>query len=317
MIYRINKWNYGNSSTGALCDLTFSFPRVSSSREPAEKRRHPLELRNRSSILRAKRMIKHYGLSNDWDYFCTFTFDQKKLDRIKISDPVTGQRIPLTRSDHKYLPLVFTQWIRDQRKKHNSSFSYLLIPEIHKDLHNWHIHGLMSGFPPDLLLPHSHPECHFKGYLEWPALSKKFGFSSFSKVRSGEGCVYYCLKYVNKDLYSTRMNDGISLYYPSRDLVKPVQDSESLYMDLSDEWIRSNVMVGAFGNGYARGIPSEVCEDLISSMQFHRLCQVYGFEDLRRMSDDDILSVLDLMDQQQPSPYSDYIFDLFGNRKDV
>lgn len=314
MIYKVQTWKFGNSATGDRYDLSFSRPRIPSClRDPPEKRDHPLELRNRSSILRAIRMIKAYGLSNDWDWMVTFTLDQKKLDKLSVTDRKTGASVPLSRSSYKYVLQHLTQFLRDQRKKYRTPFSYLLIPELHKDRVNYHVHGLMSGIPDQCLELHWDQDLRLDGYFNWPALEKRYGRCSLGRVRNSEAAVFYSLKYINKDLQSSRMNDGVNLYYPSHDLKVPELVDEPDYLTLSEEWINSNVMTGPFGAGYARNLSPEVCEEIKSSMNFHRICNVYGFEDVRRMSEENVSNILALMEQQDLTPYSDFVYDLFGN----
>lgn len=314
MIYKVQTWKYGNSVTGDRYDLTFSHPRISFLQDPPEKRDHPVELRNRSSILRSIRMIKALGLSNDWDWMVTFTLDQKKLDKLTVKDRKTGVFVPLSRSSYKYVLQHLTQFLRDQRKKYCTPFSYLLIPELHKDRVNYHVHGLMSGIPDRILEPHWDPKLRMEGYLNWPGYESRYGRCSFGRVRNSEAAVYYSLKYINKDLHSSRINDGVRLYYSSRDLKCPELIEDPLYITLSDEWINSNVMTGPFRSGYARNLSSEACNVIKSSMMFHRLCRLYGFEDVRRISDEDVSLIVALMQQSDLLPYSDFIYDLYGNK---
>lgn len=324
MIYKVQTWKYGNSVTGDRYDLSFSHPRSPLSlRDPPEKRDHPLELRNRSSILRAMRMIKAYGLSNDWDWMVTFTLDQRRLNKIKVTDRKTHIVTPLSRTSYKNVMQALTQDIRDERKRYGTPFSYLLVPELHKRTYQdengklvrgWHVHGLMSGVPDDVFTVHPWYKCRKKGYLSYEHFSRRFGVCTFSKVREVEGAVYYMLKYIDKDLRSTRVNDGVNSYYPSRDLKRPELCEEPDYLTLSEEWINSNVMTGPFGAGYARNLSKEACDEIRSSMKFHRLCNLYGFDDTRYMAEENVSEILALMEQQDLTPYSDYVYDLFGNK---
>jgi hypothetical protein len=173
-----------------------------------------------NSISRARSMVKSYGFSNPWSYFCTLTLDSAKYDRHDLDK---------FRSD-------LTQWVRDERKRyaalypdHDSRLSFLLIPERHKD-GAWHIHGFLDGIPAPELSPFD-PRLHplklvRGGYLNWPRYAKKFGFCSLGRIRDKTAAVLYAIKYILKDLDACR-DKGRHLYMASRPLEKAMNCADS------------------------------------------------------------------------------------------
>ena len=158
-----------------------------------------------SALSRAKSRVYELGLCNPWEWFCTFTLDATKYDRFDL---------PRWRRD-------FSQWLRNQRRLHGGSYSYLLIPERHKD-GAWHLHGLMAGIPADELVPFErgkHPEKLVRGgYLNWPRCMEKFGFVSLGHIRSVRAVSSYILKYIGKGLSARTEDFGDHLYFASRGL---------------------------------------------------------------------------------------------------
>lgn len=162
-----------------------------------------------ASLSRSRRVVLELALCNDWEYFCTFTLSGAKYDR----------------KDLQGWYKRFTQWIRDQRKKHGAELKYVLVPEQHKD-GSWHMHGLFFGLG-SLLVPFSDiraqgiPIPHYlvnNGFYNWPAYQKKFGFCSFGIVRNRVAVGFYVSKYITKSLQESCVAVGFHLYYASQGL---------------------------------------------------------------------------------------------------
>ena len=167
------------------------------------------------SIIRSRRLVFEYAMSNDWQFFCTFTINQKKYNRYMLDEY------------HK----AFSQWLRDYfRKKLGYDVQYILIPEQHKD-GAWHEHGLFFNFPHSELQEFKLTADKLPAYIitkiargekiyNCPAYSKKFGFCTFEPVRSSEACAKYITKYITKDIAISSHEKGHKLYYVSRKLMK-------------------------------------------------------------------------------------------------
>lgn len=153
----------------------------------------------RQNLFRARNTIFEYAYCNEWDYFFTGTLDQKKIARDDLSE----------------FEKKFSQMVRDERKK-GYDIQYLIVPELHSDLHSWHCHGLLKGLPSSSLR-------NFKGEkYNWLTYEKKFGFNSLENIRSHEAVSKYMTKYVTKCYYSNKgvQEVGKHLYLVSRGLKK-------------------------------------------------------------------------------------------------
>lgn len=148
-------------------------------------------------ISRARSKIFEYSMCNEFDYFVTLTLDSKKYDRSNLA---------------KYIKDL-GQFIRDQRKKYGADIQYLLIPELHKDGKNWHMHGLIKGIKDNQLSKNKN------GYLDWTSYSNKFGYCSIGPVKSTEAVSKYITKYIAKALGTNlKREKEKNLYYVSRGL---------------------------------------------------------------------------------------------------
>lgn len=155
------------------------------------------------SISRSRKQVLEKALCNEWHWFVTLTLDPKRYERDNL----------------KIFIKDLGQFIRDYRKKHTAfQIKYLLIPELHADGKNWHMHGLLSELPWDDIEPHPVQELSEKGYVNWAAYEKKFGFNSMGAIRDPVKCSMYITKYITKDLDRSVTAFNQKLYYSSRGL---------------------------------------------------------------------------------------------------
>ena len=80
------------------------------------------------------------------------------------------------------------------------------------------MHGLLSELPWDDIEPHPVQELSEKGYVNWAAYEKKFGFNSMGVIRDPVKCSMYITKYITKDLDRSVTALDQKLYYSSRGL---------------------------------------------------------------------------------------------------
>lgn len=140
--------------------------------------------KQKRNLMRARETVFEYAYCNEWDYFFTGTIDGKKLNR----------------SDLGQFEKKLTQMIRNERKK-GYDIQYLIIPELHGDMENWHCHGLIKGLPEECLI-------HFKeDKYNWKKYSDMFGFNSLEPIRSHEAVSKYLTKYITKTF---NQNKGVS-----------------------------------------------------------------------------------------------------------
>lgn len=165
------------------------------------------------SIWRTKQKIFELAICNDWDYFFTGTIDPQKYDR----------------TDLERYHRDFTQFIRDQNKKHGCKIKFLVVPELHSDGRSWHLHGFLSGIPVDQLHAFRYGVDKMSTALavkvlngdpvyNWTAYAQKFGFCDLEPIRCPEAVSKYVQKYICKDLARSVSEVGAHMYYRSRGL---------------------------------------------------------------------------------------------------
>ena len=181
-----------------------------------------------ASISRTKATIFELAMCNAFEYFVTLTLSAEKRDRFAL----------------KNFSRDFGQFVRNENKKRpeGQKIEYLLIPEQHQD-GAWHAHGLIKGLTGNDLKRNT------KGYLEWFAYSKRFGFFSCSAIKSHEACCKYITKYITKDVKkSTDLQAGAHSYYASqglqrRELLERYAYGDNLLFDPRGEWDFENEWV--------------------------------------------------------------------------
>lgn len=169
-----------------------------------------------NSLSRTRKLLLEKALCNPWDWFCTFTLDKEKYKR----------------DDLQKFSKDFSQFIRDERKR-GFPLSYLLVPELHADLQNWHLHGLLHGNPGLVSfkewrrLGHKFPTKLITGnFYTWPRYQEKFGFCSLGRVKSHVRSAFYVSKYMSKDNARLVSSLGLKMYYPSHNLNTAIKYSE-------------------------------------------------------------------------------------------
>lgn len=152
----------------------------------------------------AKTTIHDIVICNDFDYFCTFTFDPKKVK---------------SRYDIGLLKVVMHRWLETQRKMHGQ-FDYLILPEFHKD-GAIHFHALFARFKGHLRdsgkkTEHGHTIYNFARF--------KYGFSTAVPIvqtdEDRSNVARYITKYVTKDMPTF---PGKKRYWVSRGLKRPTK----------------------------------------------------------------------------------------------
>lgn len=166
------------------------------------------------SISRAKKNIFELAFCNDWDFFITLTLSPDKLDRSNI----------------QAFRKKFNQFIRNKKRLHGIDIKYLIVPELHSDLKNWHCHGFIKNIPDydlhefkkgDVFGSHiSKKLLQGKKVYNWLSYSKKFGFCDLEPIESQQKAANYCCKYITKDLSHCINSACDHLYYASQGLKK-------------------------------------------------------------------------------------------------
>ena len=164
------------------------------------------------NLSRAKTNITELALCNIFDYFCTFTFSDDKIDRNNLA------------LCYKSLRKFFNNF----QQRQAPDFKYLIIPEFHKD-GSIHFHGLVSGIPEsEFIIPPTIKKRLKDGtladvpntpkYKDWKRYSDRFGYFNCSRVKSSEKIAFYITKYITKDM--SDIPKGVHLFAYSRGLKK-------------------------------------------------------------------------------------------------
>lgn len=131
----------------------------------------------KDSLKRTKDKAYDISVSNEFDYFITFTLDKEKIDRYEKNQILKK----------------FKKWLNNQVSRKN--FKYIIFPEYHKDK-AIHFHGLCSG---NIEL-HDSGKKTAAGQIIYNSDSWSFGFSSVIKLEgSYDRVVNYVMKYITKD----------------------------------------------------------------------------------------------------------------------
>ena len=149
---------------------------------------------NRISLSRTKRNIREICLSNDFEYFVTFTIDSKNADRFSLDECQS----------------LIRKRLKSYQKKISKDLKYILITEKHKN-GAFHFHGMMKN------LRQRDFYINKNGYLS-NKMFDKVGFNSFCKIDGDYArCCNYIIKYISKDCIKNSSNQ---IYFCSRGLRK-------------------------------------------------------------------------------------------------
>lgn len=195
-------------------------------------------IRLQESLSRTRRRIYEIAACNPWTWFFTGTLNGEKCDRNDLNG--TFKRL--------------SQFLRDFRKKQTGErIVYLIVPERHKD-GSWHFHGLIHGLSTSELykfkvsdkIPQKLKRMIRDGtdVYTWKEYEKRFGWATFTAVKSYEGVSKYVTKYITKDMQEQNADSNRHLFYASQKLNKPEVLAEGLsvngllpYTDFENDWV--------------------------------------------------------------------------------
>ena len=173
-----------------------NFVPVKEKNTPVVRSRDPTLAKLDNSISRSKSRVYEIAYCNEWDWFFTGTLSPKLVN-------------------YRYDLDLFIKDLGKFINNYNSrnpdyKVKYLLIPEQHDD-GAWHIHGLISGInPKDIFINEN-------GYYSWKQYHNKFGYMSFSRIKSLTRVSGYITKYISKFL-GTEIQYNKHCYYCSKGL---------------------------------------------------------------------------------------------------
>ncbi|GLC80239.1 rolling circle replication-associated protein [Lacrimispora brassicae] len=168
------------------------------------------------SMNRSQGKVYNYARCNDWDWFVTFTFDRKKVDRYSFD------------ACRKKM----SNWLQNFRKKYPDSY-YLVVSERHKD-GAYHFHGLFGGVDEEQLVwtgKYVRRTIRGSGRTVIKMTKEKIykfdryklGFMTATRVRDRKRVTSYITKYITKELCASTYK--CKRYWNSRNLILPTEET--------------------------------------------------------------------------------------------
>jgi len=152
-----------------------------------------------SSLMRSKTRITDYTLANDFDLFCTFTFDPKRVDSLDVNKAKE----------------VMSNWLHNSRKL-SPDLKYLIVAELHKS-GRIHFHALFKNY----LGPLTDSKKAKNNRIIFNISNWYYGFSTAVKIDNIGKVSSYMQKYITKDMLKI---GNKKRYWGSRNLIKPKVD---------------------------------------------------------------------------------------------
>lgn len=194
-----------------------------------------------TSSNRSKAELYKIARSNEWEWFITFTFDEKKV---------------IDRTDYDFLLKKVGKYFNNWKNRKCPNLKYLFVPEMHKKLEKnglraWHFHGLVAGANGLTFIKLTDEE---KLYYDidteddvYKIKEYKLGFCTATKIVDSARASNYISKYMTKQLCYTLKNK--SRYIASRNCNKPseytymcMQHNDSMYDYLVDHVYLSDLI---------------------------------------------------------------------------
>jgi len=154
--------------------------------------------------MRSKAMITDYTLSNDFDLFCTFTFDPEKADSF----------------DFELCKEKMQNWLSNSRRD-SPDLKYLIVAEKHKT-GRIHFHALMKYYNGVLTPAFSETgkQKEKNGRKIYNMGQYNWGWSTAIKIDNIEKVASYVQKYITKDMLKI---GNKKRFWASRNLQKPTK----------------------------------------------------------------------------------------------
>ncbi len=170
------------------------------------KRRKPEEnpIPADSSIHRTRNMIEDLCICNQFDWFCTFTFDPSRVDSFNVDK----------------CRRLMNHWTRNAKQRHSPDLKYLIVPELHES-GRIHFHALLRGFNGQIKDAHLTQN----GRKVYNIKNWRFGFSTAVKIDNIEAVSRYIRKYITKDMI---LLSGKKRFFCSQNLIRPEKSSNAV-----------------------------------------------------------------------------------------
>ena len=193
-----------------------------------------------SALFRAKKIIREYSFNNNWDYFITLTISPKNYDRYKDKEKIVKRIL---------------KYFDNYRQNVDSSFRYLIVPELHED-GAVHFHGYVMMNKNEVLKFQYYDKKKFRAVYSHNYLLKNFGRAQFVHIKTHTvASANYITKYLIKD--SKRIFNRF--YYASKGLKR-------------DEVIYSGFGLGPLAFDIAKN-------DLLLKINYNDFCSMFYMND--------------------------------------
>lgn len=159
-----------------------------------------------SSLMRSKTAITDITLANEFDLFCTFTFDPKKVDSFNVD---------ITKK-------VMSKWLNNVRRN-SPDLKYLIVAEKHKS-GRIHFHALFKNYLGSL----TDSKRKKNNRTLWNIDAYRVGYSTAVKIDNIAKVSNYVQKYITKDMLKF---GNKKRYWASRNLIRPIKTYNVLVED--------------------------------------------------------------------------------------
>lgn len=166
------------------------------------------------SVARAKRMIIDYGINNNFNWFVTFTFDdKKKIDAKRYRDA----------------ELKLKKAISNYKSRYDASVYYLIVPELHDSKDRIHFHAVMHLEVDPVW--YYFDAVKLRDIYTLPYFRDNSGITTCSRITQWTyGAALYMIKYITKQTTDI----GLPNYYTCS---KGLKTSETVFMANTDSWM--------------------------------------------------------------------------------
>lgn len=245
------------------------------------------KMRNQQfSKARSVQQIYSIAKNNTYDWFFTWTFDPKIVDRFNYDD--CAEKLGY--------------WI-DRHRRYFPNLKYLIVPELHMGTHGhpaqrdvfgnyaYHFHGVVSGLPDELFTYAK----TIKGKEIYNVNTFPYGFTTASKILDMDATANYIGKYITKDLTSVTM--GRKRFWYSKD--------NTIIPDKRKEYLTMNYESSNFYDDY-KDILNTIKKECMSELLFEKKIvssyddsEITLFEFRNNQTLDDIIKRYELAEKQK------------------
>lgn len=156
-----------------------------------------------SSVRRTRTVLSDLCLCNQFDLFCTFTFDPARYNSKNLL------------ACRRYM----NTWIRNAKERHSPDLKFIIVPELHKS-GAIHFHALLRGFEGQL----KDSKHTANGRKVYNIKNWHFGFSTAVYIDNLQAVSSYIKKYITKDML---LLPGKKRYFCSQNLIRPIKSTNS------------------------------------------------------------------------------------------